>query len=201
MPLRNRRRAPRAAEVLSGRLDSRTWLAEEALDPRVIDAHVHYSQTGWADGRSDYFIWGKQRQPGAYSGASLGGPVVQNKAFFFADVEAFRQTRENVAFQSIPTLQQRQGILTVPVRNPVTGEVFPAGTPIPMTAFARKVLSELPEPTSSGTSSTPVPICTFCRPRTRWSSESPPSKAASRWAGWRGLTAPPAAQARSSSVR
>ncbi len=37
-------------------------------------------------------------------------------------------------------MTQRQGILTVDVRNPLTGAIYPAGTPIPMTAFARKVL-------------------------------------------------------------
>ena len=82
-------------------------------------------------------------------GGTFGGPIIRNRAFFFGDIEAFRQTRQNVAFQTIPTLTQRQGILSVNVRNPVTGTVYPAGTPIPMTALARKVLSELPEPTSA----------------------------------------------------
>ena len=83
-------------------------------------------------------------------GGTFGGPIVKNRAFFFGDIEAFRQTRENVAFQTIPTLAQRQGILSVAVRNPITGEVYPAGTPIPMTSLASKVLSELPQPTSAG---------------------------------------------------
>jgi len=84
-------------------------------------------------------------------GGVLGGPIMKNKAFFFADVEIFDQTRSQTAISSIATPAQRAGILTVDVRNPLTGEVFPAGTPIPMTAFARKVLSELPEVTHSGT--------------------------------------------------
>ena len=42
----------------------------------------------------------------------------------------------------IPTLAQRQGILSVDVRHPLTGVIYPAGTPMPMTAFARKVLTE-----------------------------------------------------------
>ena len=33
--------------------------------------------------------------------------------------------------------------------NPLTGEVYPAGTRIPMTDFANRVLSELPAPTSA----------------------------------------------------
>nr|MBA2303745.1 TonB-dependent receptor [Acidobacteriota bacterium] len=56
-------------------------------------------------------------------GGTFGGPIVKNRAFVFGDVEAFRQTRQNVAFQTIPTLLQRQGILGIDVRNPVTGQV------------------------------------------------------------------------------
>ncbi len=85
-------------------------------------------------------------------GGVIGGPIVRNKAFFFADVELFRQTRGQTAINTIPTLAQRQGILAVDVRDPLTGALYPAGTPIPMTAFARKVLGELPEPSNSGAS-------------------------------------------------
>ncbi|MGH9350134.1 MAG: TonB-dependent receptor plug domain-containing protein, partial [Vicinamibacterales bacterium] len=84
-------------------------------------------------------------------GGVVGGPIVRNKAFFFMDYEGLRQTRKLPAFTTIPTMAQRSGILAVPVRNPLTGEVYAAGTPIPMTAFARKVLTELPAPTTSGT--------------------------------------------------
>jgi hypothetical protein len=85
-------------------------------------------------------------------GFTLGGPIVRNKAFFFGDWERFRQTRSIVNFATIPTPAQRQGTLTVDVRNPQTGDIYPAGTPIPMTSFARKVLSQLPDPTRAGTS-------------------------------------------------
>jgi hypothetical protein len=80
-------------------------------------------------------------------GAVFGGPIVRNKAFFFADYEAFRQTRGLPANSTIPDMLQRQGILSVTVVDPRTGVTYPAGTPIPMTNFARKVLSELPTPT------------------------------------------------------
>ncbi|MGE3274994.1 MAG: carboxypeptidase regulatory-like domain-containing protein [Vicinamibacterales bacterium] len=86
-------------------------------------------------------------------GAVLGGPIVRNKMFFFGDFEGFKQTRGQTATTTIATLAQRQGILGVTVRNPLTGEVYPAGTPIPMTEFARKVLGELPTPTNGNASS------------------------------------------------
>jgi Carboxypeptidase regulatory-like domain/TonB dependent receptor/TonB-dependent Receptor Plug Domain len=82
-------------------------------------------------------------------GGTIGGPILRNRAFFFADYEGFRQTRGIPASSTIPTAQQRQGILSVDVRNPITGETYAAGTPIPMTTFARKVLSDLPAPTNN----------------------------------------------------
>jgi len=86
-------------------------------------------------------------------GFVLGGPIVRNHAFFFADYEGFRQEQRTVVFSTIPTADQRQGILTVPVTNPFTGEQFAARTPLPLTPFARKVLSELPAPNVPGVTS------------------------------------------------
>jgi hypothetical protein len=84
-------------------------------------------------------------------GGVLGGPIVKSKAFFFTDFEIFDQTRSQTASSTIATMAQRSGILSVDVRNPLTGEVYPAGTPIPMTSFARKVLNDLPAPTNAAT--------------------------------------------------
>ena len=83
-------------------------------------------------------------------GGTFGGPIVRNKAFFFGDFEGFRQDRKITSISSIPTPPQRQGILSVEVRDPRSGVVYPAGTRIPMTAFASKVLSQLPDTTSAG---------------------------------------------------
>ena len=82
-------------------------------------------------------------------GAVLGGPIIKNKAFFLVDYEGFRQTREQVAFGTIPTVAQRSGILSVAVRNPQTGVVYPAGSTIPLTPFAAKVLAGIPNPTNA----------------------------------------------------
>ena len=83
-------------------------------------------------------------------GGVVGGPIVKNKAFFFGDYEGFRQTRKVTTFATIATPAQRQGILTVAVTDPRSGTVYPAGTPIPMTSFARKVLSALPDTNFTG---------------------------------------------------
>ena len=85
-------------------------------------------------------------------GAVIGGPIVKNRAFFFGDLEIFRQTRGQPAISSVPTTLHRQGILSVDVVHPLTGALYPAGTPIPMSAFARKVLNDLPAPTGAGAS-------------------------------------------------
>ena len=58
-------------------------------------------------------------------------------------------------------MAQRQGILAVDVRNPLTGEIYPAGTPIPMSAFARKVLNDLPAPTNAGDREQPAVLQEF----------------------------------------
>jgi hypothetical protein len=83
-------------------------------------------------------------------GGVVGGPIVRNKAFFFGDYEGFRQTRKVTAFSTIATPAQRQGILSVSVSDPRTGVTYAAGTPVPMTDFARRVLSRLPDTNFTG---------------------------------------------------
>jgi outer membrane receptor protein involved in Fe transport len=82
-------------------------------------------------------------------GGVFGGPIVRNRAFFFADYEGLRQKRGQATPSTIPTQAQAQGLFTVPVRNPFTAEIYQPGTPVPMTAFARRVMSALPAPTNS----------------------------------------------------
>jgi len=83
-------------------------------------------------------------------GFTFGGPIIKNSTFFFGDYEGFRQIQRNLVYSNLPTLAQRQGILSVAVRNPLTGVTFAAGTPIPLTTFAQKVLNELPAPNLTG---------------------------------------------------
>jgi hypothetical protein len=83
-------------------------------------------------------------------GLTFGGPIIKDRTFFFLDYEGFREITKNVVFSTIPTMAQRNGILSVAARDPLTGTMYAAGTPIPMTAFARKVLNELPAPNVPG---------------------------------------------------
>src|SRR5215475_7220694 len=83
-------------------------------------------------------------------GFTFGGPIIKDHTFFFLDYEGFRQISKTLVFSALPTLAQRNGILAVDVRDPLTGATYKAGTPIPMTNFARKVLAELPEPNAPG---------------------------------------------------
>ena len=85
-------------------------------------------------------------------GATLGGPIMKNRTFFFGDYEGFRSLARTLTFASIPTLSERQGVLPVAVVNPQTGQTYAAGSTIPLTAFARKVLNDLPTPTGTGRS-------------------------------------------------
>ncbi len=88
-------------------------------------------------------------------GLTIGGPVIKNKLFFFADYEGFRQLQRYLNFDSIPNLGDRQGMLPVAVVNPLTGTVYPANTPIPVSQlnpFAATVLSGLPTPNGPGRS-------------------------------------------------
>jgi hypothetical protein len=88
-------------------------------------------------------------------GVAIGGPIIQNKLFFFGDYEGYRQLQRYANFDSIPTLNDRNGSLPITVVNPLTGAVYPANTPLPVSQlnpFAAAVLNNLPVPNGSGRS-------------------------------------------------
>lgn len=84
-------------------------------------------------------------------GATFGGPIVKDKTFFFVDYEGFRRITRTLQFATLPTADQRNGKLGVPVRNPFTGVVYQDGN-IPaneITAFARGVMGALVLPVTN----------------------------------------------------
>lgn len=68
-------------------------------------------------------------------GLNLGGAIVKDKLFYFLDWEGFRQTLKPLTVYTLPTQNELNGILVVPVKNPVTGDVYPANTAIPAGAI------------------------------------------------------------------
>jgi hypothetical protein len=97
-------------------------------------------------------------------GAVIGGPVVRDRAFFFADYQGQRQAIGRTVISTVPTILQRQGVFTEAIGDRVPQIFDPAsGTSnrapfvtntIPDTRWdpvARALLNRFPFPTSSGT--------------------------------------------------
>jgi hypothetical protein len=64
-------------------------------------------------------------------GITVGGAIIKDRLFYFLDWEGFRQTLKPLTVYSLPTQNELNGILVVPVKNPITGVVYPANTAIP----------------------------------------------------------------------
>jgi outer membrane receptor protein involved in Fe transport len=68
-------------------------------------------------------------------GMNFGGPIRKNNLFFFLDYEGYRQTLKPLYVLTLPTQNELNGILVVPVKNPITGVTYAAGTAIPSAAI------------------------------------------------------------------
>jgi hypothetical protein len=68
-------------------------------------------------------------------GMNFGGPIIKDRLFFFLDYEGFRQTLKPLSVLTLPTQNELNGILAVNVQNPITGQTYQSGTPIPAQAI------------------------------------------------------------------
>ena len=85
-------------------------------------------------------------------GGNIGGPIIQNTAFFFADYEGTRITRGVTRLTRVPTADERAGIFTSPVKDPTTGLPF-ADNRIPadrIDPYAAGIIALVPLPNQPG---------------------------------------------------
>lgn len=92
-------------------------------------------------------------------GGLIGGPIVRNKTFFFVDYEGTLQRTQDTVLSTIPTEQERNGIFSQPVYDPLTHnpttrerQPFPNNT-IPLMRqdpVGRLMLSYFPLPNRPG---------------------------------------------------
>ena len=62
-------------------------------------------------------------------GGAIGGPIIANKTFFFADYDGFRQELGRVFVNTVPTAKMRQGDFSevATIYDPLTTVALPAG--------------------------------------------------------------------------
>jgi outer membrane receptor protein involved in Fe transport len=88
-------------------------------------------------------------------GGSLGGPIAQNRWFFFGDYQGTRATQGGSRLHSVPTLAARSGDLSaygINIYDPQTGQQFP-GNRIPqgrLSPQAQAILQLIPTPNAPG---------------------------------------------------
>ena len=64
-------------------------------------------------------------------GMNFGGPIIKDKLFYVLDDAGCRQKLTPLNVLTLPTSNELAGNLVVPVRNPLTGQTYAAGTSIP----------------------------------------------------------------------
>src|SRR5687768_17749208 len=85
-------------------------------------------------------------------GGNFGGPLMRNRMFFFADYEGTRLEQGVLRTGNVMTADQRRGVFTTPIRDPLTGQAFPNNT-IPadrIDPVASAIMAMVPLPNTTG---------------------------------------------------
>lgn len=86
-------------------------------------------------------------------GATVGGPIVSNKTFYFGAYEGFRQSFADTFLVTVPTVAQRTGVFALDIVDSVNGNApFPNRT-IPANRFdalGKKIVDLYPQPNQAG---------------------------------------------------
>jgi hypothetical protein len=125
-----------------------------------------YWDNNWLQARN-YFYYGNGTPFSLHNidGATLGGPIVKNKLFFFGSWEGTRERTNYSALSTVPTLAERNGDFSsfgTTIYNPATGDANGRGrspfpnNQVPATQFnpiSQKLQNLIPLPNQPGTTS------------------------------------------------
>ena len=85
-------------------------------------------------------------------GGNFGGPLMRNRAFFFADYEGTRVEQGVLRTGRVMTADERRGVFPSTIRDPLTGQPFPNNT-IPSNRIdpvAAAIMAMVPLPNTTG---------------------------------------------------
>jgi hypothetical protein len=138
-------RSPGAAVSVSTKSGTNSFhgTAYEYFRNQAMDSIDYFSKKAGATKPDN-----RQNQPGG----NIGGPIIKDHAFFFADYEGTRITRGAGRLTRVPTADERAGIFTRAIKDPATGVPFPNNR-IPagmIDPYAAAILGLVTLPTAPG---------------------------------------------------
>jgi hypothetical protein len=132
----------------------------ESLRNTIMDANGFFKATSSSGASTRTTINRNQ------FGGNIGGPILRDRVFFFADYEGLRQVRQVVNQSNIFKLSDHQLIAspnatanTTAVLNPFTGETYAADRPLPrnvLSPIALAILDSFPLPNNNGAGATSI---------------------------------------------